>query len=50
VELKSFCTTKEIGSKLEITHRMGENISLYITQRTDSKNIQGAQKTKFPQN
>jgi hypothetical protein len=26
VKLKSFCTTKEMVSKLETTHRMGENI------------------------
>jgi hypothetical protein len=33
------------------THRMGENIfQLYIRQRSDNHNIQGAQKTKIPSN
>jgi hypothetical protein len=51
MKLKSFCTTKEMVSKLETTHRVGENIcQLYIRQRTDNKNIQGAQKTKSPPN
>jgi hypothetical protein len=47
MKLKSFCTTKEIE---EITHRLGENTCyLYLRQRTDNQNIQGAQKTKIPQ-
>jgi hypothetical protein len=52
INLKCFCTTKEMVSKLKkTTHRVGENIcQLYIRQRTDNQNIQGAQKTKLPQN
>jgi hypothetical protein len=42
IKLKSFCTTKEMVSKLETTHRVGENIcQLYIRQETDSQNTQG---------
>jgi hypothetical protein len=42
IKLKSFCTTKEMVSKLK---RVGENIcQLYIRQRTDNQNIQGDQK------
>jgi hypothetical protein len=42
IKLKSFCTTKEMVSK-ETTHRVGENIhQVYIRQRTDKQNIQGA--------
>jgi Mg/Co/Ni transporter MgtE len=42
ITLKSFCTTKEMVSKLKSTHRMGENIcQLHIRQRTDNQNIQG---------
>jgi hypothetical protein len=52
IKLKSFCTTKEMVSKLKRPpHRVGENIhQLYIRQRTDNQNIQGAQKTKLSQN
>jgi hypothetical protein len=33
----------------EAAHRMGENLcQLYIGQRIDNQNIQGAQKTEFP--
>jgi hypothetical protein len=42
IKLKSFCTTKEMVSKLKRTHRVGENIcQLYIRQRADNQNIQG---------
>jgi hypothetical protein len=48
MKLKSFCTTKDMVSKLK---RMGENLCLlYIRQGTDNQNIQEAQKTKFPKN
>jgi hypothetical protein len=47
-KFKSFCTTKEMVSKV---NRVRENIcQLYIRQRTDSQNIQGALKIKLPQN
>jgi hypothetical protein len=50
MKLKSFCTTKEMVCKEETTHRVGENVLwLYIRQRADNQNIQGAQKTKLPQ-
>jgi hypothetical protein len=39
IKLKSFCSSKEMVSKLK---RTGENIcQLYIRQRTDNQNIQG---------
>jgi hypothetical protein len=42
IKLKSFCTTKEMVSKLETTHRVGENIfHQYIRQGTYNQNIQG---------
>jgi hypothetical protein len=42
IKLKSFCTTKEMVSKLKRPARVGENIcQLYIRQRTDNQNIQG---------
>jgi hypothetical protein len=41
IKLKSFCTTKEMVSKLKTTHRVGENIcQLHIRQGTDNQNIQ----------
>jgi hypothetical protein len=52
-KIKKLYTTKELIFKLKRppTHRMGENIfQLYIRQRTDNQNIQGAQKTKLSQN
>jgi hypothetical protein len=51
MKLKSFCTTKEMISKLKIPPTERENIcQVYIRQRTGDQNIQGAQKTKLPQN
>jgi hypothetical protein len=51
MKLKSFCTKKEMVSKLKGPRRVGENICwLYIKQRTGNQNIQGAQKTKPSQN
>jgi hypothetical protein len=39
IKLKSFCSSKEMVSKLN-THRVGENIcQLHIRQRTDNQNI-----------
>jgi hypothetical protein len=39
-KLKSFCSSKEMVSKLKRTRRVGENIyQLYIRQRTDNQNI-----------
>jgi hypothetical protein len=50
MKINSFCTTKETVSKLKRPSRVEENICwLYLTQRTDNQNIQGAQKTKLPQ-
>jgi hypothetical protein len=51
IKLKSFCTTKEVVSKLKRQHRVGENICQpCIRQRTDNQNIQETQKTKLSQN
>jgi hypothetical protein len=51
LKLKSFCTTKEMVSKLKRPPRVGENIfQLYIRQKTDNQSVKGAQKTKFPPN
>jgi hypothetical protein len=52
VKLKSFCTTKEVISKLKrVPQRMGEkSLQLYIRQGTDYLNIQGSQKPKRPKN
>jgi hypothetical protein len=43
IKLKSFCTTKEMVSKLKrLPTRVEENIcQLYIRQETDNQNIQG---------
>jgi hypothetical protein len=46
IKLKSFCTTKEMISKLK--RPLTEWVA--IRQRTDIQNIQGAQKTKLSQN
>jgi hypothetical protein len=46
IKLKSICITKEM-----VSNRVGENMcQLHIRQRTGNQNIQGAQKTKLPQN
>jgi hypothetical protein len=52
IKLKSFFTTKEMFSKLKRPPTKWEkNIcQLHIRQRTDNKNIQGAQKNKLPPN
>jgi hypothetical protein len=51
MKLKSFCTTKEMISKLKRPHTELKNIftSLYIRQGTYDQNINGAQKIKLPQ-
>jgi hypothetical protein len=42
IKLKSFCTTKEMVSKLKRSPRVGENICQpYIRQGTDNQNTQG---------
>jgi hypothetical protein len=44
-KIKSFFTTKEMVSKLKRPPRVGENIcQVYIRQKTDNQNMQGAQK------
>jgi hypothetical protein len=53
IKLKSFCTTKEMVSKLKRTPTEWKKIFasyIYIRQKTDNQNIQGAQKTKLSQN
>jgi hypothetical protein len=50
IKLKSFCTTKEMVSKLKRPYTEWRKYLPAIYQRTDSQNIQGAQKTKFSQN
>jgi chromatin remodeling complex protein RSC6 len=52
---KSFCTTKEMISKLKRPPTEWEKIfasyiSENIRERTDKQNIQRSQKTKLPQN
>jgi hypothetical protein len=51
-EIKNLLHSKRNGLLTEeTTQRVGENIHwLYIRQRTDNQNMQGAQKTKFPPN
>jgi hypothetical protein len=47
-EIKKLCIAKEMVSKLKRTPRVGKIIlCLYIRQRTDNQNIQGAQETKL---
>jgi hypothetical protein len=48
MKLKSFCTAKEMVSKLKRPHTKWEDnlYQLYIRQDSDSQNIQGPQKTK----
>jgi hypothetical protein len=42
IKLKSFCTTKDMDSKLKRPPRVGENIcQLYIRQGTDNQNMHG---------
>jgi hypothetical protein len=50
MKLKSFCTTKEMISKLKRPPTEWEKIFAGCTseRRTDNQNIQGAQKTKLP--
>jgi hypothetical protein len=50
MKVKSFCTTKEMVSKIkEAAHRLGENLyQLYTSQGINNYTIQGAQKTKLP--
>jgi hypothetical protein len=50
MKLKSFCTTKDMVSKLKGPPTEWEKIfaSLYISLRTDNQNIQGAQKINSP--
>jgi hypothetical protein len=51
IKLKIFCSTKKWSLNWRHHHRVGENIcQLYMRQRTDNQNIQGAQKIKLPQN
>jgi hypothetical protein len=52
MKLKNFCTTKEMIFKLKRPPTEWEkNLCwLYIGQRTDNQNVQGAQKTKLPKN
>jgi hypothetical protein len=48
IKLNSFCSTKEMVSKLKRPPTEWEKI--YIRQRTDNQNIQGIQKNKLSQN
>jgi hypothetical protein len=52
MKLKSFCTIKEMVSKLKrLPTEWEKNLcQLYIRQGTNNQNIQGAQKTKLPKN
>jgi hypothetical protein len=52
MKLKSFCSTKEMVSKLKRPPMEWEKnlCQQYIRQRTDNQNIQGAQKSKLPEN
>jgi hypothetical protein len=47
-KIKKLLHKKRMVSKLRRTSTEWEKI--YIRQRTDNQNIQGAQKTKLPQN
>jgi mitochondrial fission protein ELM1 len=47
MKLKSFCITKEMVCKLKRYPQSRKKYLLAIHQRTDSQNIQGAQKTKL---
>jgi hypothetical protein len=50
IKLKSFCTTKEIVSKLKRLPTEWEKIFARYTsrRRTDNQNIQGVRRTKLP--
>jgi hypothetical protein len=50
IKLKSFCTTKEIVSKLKRLPTEWKKIFARYTsrQRTDNQNIQGVRRTKLP--
>jgi hypothetical protein len=48
IKLKSFCSTKEMLSKLRRPSTEWEKV--HIRQRTDNQNIQGTQKTKLSKN
>jgi hypothetical protein len=52
MKLKSFCTTKEMVSKLKSTPTEWEKILASYTSRqgTDNQSTQGAQKAKLPKN
>jgi hypothetical protein len=51
MKLKSLCTTKEIISKLKRIPTEWEKIfACYTLDKRHNQNIQGAQKTKLPQN
>jgi hypothetical protein len=52
MKLKSFCTIKEMVSKLKrLPTEWEKNLcQLYIRQGNNNQNIEGAQKTKLPKN
>jgi translation initiation factor 1 (eIF-1/SUI1) len=50
MKLKSFCTAKEMVSKLKRLATEWEKIFASYTSNTDNQNIQGDQKTKLPPN
>jgi hypothetical protein len=50
MKLKSFCTTKEMVSKLKRPPTEWEKIFAGYTSKDDNQNIQRAQKTKLPPN
>jgi hypothetical protein len=50
IKLKSFCSSKEMVSKLKRTPTEWEKIFPAIHRRTHNQNIQGIQKTKLSQN
>jgi hypothetical protein len=52
MKLKIFCTTKEkwFLNRRDHPHSGRKFLLAIMRQRTDNQNIQGAQKTKIPQN
>jgi hypothetical protein len=51
VKLKSFCTTKEMVTRLKMQPTEWEKIfANYTSDKGNNQNIQGVQKTKLPQN